>query len=199
MTEYRNGLTDVIGIVLVGGKSKRMGKAKATIKYKGLRLFERTEILMKDFVESIYISGKTEQLKELKIDEKNFIPDAFDDIGPLAGILSVHKFLSGTKKALLVSATDLPFLDHETLSILIDNRDKSKMATMFRHPDTSFLEPLFAIYENQAFPLMLKEVEKGNYAIHRIFNEKDLNLIDLPKKRSLYNINYPGQLSELDQ
>jgi len=199
MAEYQHDIKDMIGIVLVGGESKRMGKAKATIEYKGVRLFERTAMLMKDFVEGIYISGKTEQMKGLNIEDKDFIPDIFHDMGPMAGILSAHKFLDGTNKALLVCATDLPFLDHETLSKLITNRDKSKKASMFRHPDTSFLEPLLAIYENQAFPLMLQEVEKGNFALHRIFNEKDLNLIDLPKKRSLYNINYPGQLSELDQ
>jgi len=188
---------DIAGIVLIGGKSKRMGYPKALMEYDGDLLYHKTALLIEDYVDKVFISGTTRQFEYWDIKDYDFIHDLYKDIGPIGGIVSAFEHLKAHKCALLTVATDMPFLNESTISQLIFKRNKSKKATIYRNADSGFLEPLCAIYEFDALEIILKALSKNCYAIHRVFDENDMEFIDFDKKKPLTNINYPDQLDLL--
>ena len=158
------------GLVLAGGRSRRMGRDKAALAYQdGVPHVRRTADLLAAVCERVFVSVRADQVDGNET-EKNTalaslpptvgrIPDAFDVGGPINGILSALQSQPGA--AFLVVACDLPFLSAEALRTLVARRDVSKPATMFENPAReNFLEPLCAIYEpayaGQAREVMLQ-------------------------------------------
>jgi molybdopterin-guanine dinucleotide biosynthesis protein A len=188
---------DIAGIVLIGGLSKRMGTPKALISYEGDLLYHKTAKTLDSHVDQVYISGTENQKKHWEILSFPFLDDLYHDMGPVAGILSSFEQLSMHECAILTVATDMPFMDSETFSTLISHRNKNKMATIFRNKQSGFLEPLCAIYEFRAYARIRESVNQKQYALHKIFRNEELELIDYNIKKSLTNINYPDQLDEL--
>lgn len=188
---------DMNGIVLIGGQSHRMGRPKACIEINGEKLALRTAKLLNKFTSEVYLSGREDQLELIEDVPYSFISDNYRDIGPIAGILSVFEFLKDTNNALLFAATDMPFLDEPTLKKLIQHRNPHKTITLFQQEQSGFLEPLCAIYEPGAYPKIKASMEKGIYAIHKIFAREEMETISYNEKKPLTNINFPDQLEYL--
>lgn len=134
------------GLVLAGGKSRRMGRDKAALEYHGEPHVRRTATLLSGVCERVFVSRRADQAGERLFEGYETLPDAFDIGGPLNGILSALAAHPGA--AFLVAACDLPFLSAEALSVLVANRDPSKPMTVFENPAReNFPEPLCAVYE----------------------------------------------------
>jgi molybdopterin-guanine dinucleotide biosynthesis protein A len=134
------------GIVLAGGRSRRMGRDKAALEYHGEPHVRRTAALLAGVCERVFVSCRADQASDPTLDGLEKVPDAFDIGGPLNGILSAQA--AHPQAAFLVAACDLPFLSAEALSVLVASRDPSKPMTVFENPAReNFLEPLCAIYE----------------------------------------------------
>jgi len=185
------------GIILIGGESKRMGKPKAFINIEGVALYQRTAKLLTPFCDQVYLSGKASQINRIKDKNYEFITDKYDNIGPVAGILSAFEYLNDKKSAILVVATDMPFLNDSFIKILVKGRNKKRLATIFMDKSTGFLEPLCAIYEFGSYPIIKSAVGMNEYAIRKMFKKEELHLIDIGQDPALTNINYPDQLKEL--
>src|SRR5918996_1173502 len=96
----------VTGVVLVGGKSTRMGKNKALLPYQGKNLVDAPiEKLSKIFSQVCLSVRDQEDLPEYNLRK---IPDSYSDIGPIGGITSILK--AGITRAFCV-ACDMPFLN----------------------------------------------------------------------------------------
>ncbi len=147
--KQRNSVPDTViaplfGLVLSGGKSRRMGKDKALIEYHGRPQQEILYDLVHQFCEQTFISLRKDQRKEVPA-KYNVIFDKNEYAGPLNGILSAHKKHPGA--AWLVIACDLPLLDEKTLDLLISGRNPGKDATALATKASGLPEPLAAIWE----------------------------------------------------
>lgn len=102
---------DCLGVVLAGGRSKRMGSDKAQLLWQGRRLIDRSfELLRAAGCSRVVVSGDYPQYPH--------IPDQFPDRGPLGGLASVAQ--SEPESRWLVSAIDQPLLDVSMLRALLD-------------------------------------------------------------------------------
>ncbi len=155
--------TSIKGLILAGGLSSRMGEDKALLDYHGMPQYQYLDHLLQPFVEEVYISCRADQSYDYGLPR---IEDQYQDIGPLAGILSAFKHDAAC--AWWVIACDLPFVDAETLSILLTNRDEKREATFYVDPETLFPEPLLTIFEPAIYPVMLKAFEAGQTSVNRI-------------------------------
>lgn len=187
------------GIILIGGKSSRMGETKALLEFRGKTLLERTAQLLSSCCSKVYISGKEDQRFRVQDHPYTFITDNYPQIGPVAGILSAFESNELAGHALLVMATDMPLVDTDLLDQLLILRDIHKKATMFTDMKTGFLEPLCAIYEPSAYIEIKKAVDNKEYSLQRIFKRDHLNLPELKTPFKLKNINTPKELAELNQ
>jgi molybdopterin-guanine dinucleotide biosynthesis protein A len=134
--------SDLIGIVLMGGKSQRMGKDKSLISYHGIPQYQYLHQLLSYFCEEVYLSNNASQTSNLDSNYQ-FITDLNNDCGPLEGIRSAFEQVN---KALLVVPCDMPNINSDTINALIHARDSNYDAVCFQD-DKGFINPLLSIWE----------------------------------------------------
>lgn len=116
---------EIIGVVLAGGKSSRMGSDKAALPYRGVPFVERARRAILDA-----IAETSDAMGEVLISGKdqfgNGVPDRVTAKGPVGGIYSVYRHLrevAGRSPSpdtfLLVLPVDMPLAKGEVLSRLI--------------------------------------------------------------------------------
>lgn len=178
------------GLVLAGGKSRRMHTDKTKLKYHGKPQRRHLYELLDGCCEQIYLSCRQEQLEELP-EHFNTITDSFIGMGPMGGLLSA--FRQNPHTAWLVVACDLPLLSRKSLQHLIENRNPSKMATAFINRESSFPEPLVTIWEPKSYPVILHFLSIGYPSPKKVLINSEIELLDAPDPRELTNVNRPEE------
>ncbi len=105
-------MDDLAAVILVGGKSSRMGQDKASLPYKGKRLVDVVADAVREAgIENIYVSGE--------IDGYTSLPDLLLDRGPMGGICSSAVRLHKQYERVLFIPVDMPHINAELLNLLI--------------------------------------------------------------------------------
>jgi molybdopterin-guanine dinucleotide biosynthesis protein A len=188
-------MTPLYGLVLAGGRSKRMGVDKTKMKWHGKEQRYYLADLLKSFCAEVFISCRPEQ--EQEINEQNYktIKDQIDNSGPAAAILSAYKNFPGV--AWLVVACDLPFLDDDTIQYLIQFRNLSTIATAYESPTDHLPEPLIAIWEPQTNVLLQQELLHNDFSLRKFLLQKNTSLITPRNARTLINVNCREELEKI--
>ncbi|PIO47772.1 MAG: molybdenum cofactor guanylyltransferase [[Chlorobium] sp. 445] len=181
------------GLVLAGGKSKRMGRDKGALTYHGVSQRVFAARLLSEFCQEVFVSCRAEQVQTLEPELQPLV-DAFHDLGPTGGILTALHFKPDC--AWLVVACDLPFLSSDALQALIAARDPSKMATAYQNPDNHLPEPLIAIYEPKSREGLLAAVRQGKNCPRKFLLSTDCKLLMPQKRETVANINTPQEYEQ---
>lgn len=176
------------GLVLMGGKSTRMGQDKSALNYHGKPQSEYVYELLGGFCEEVYFSCRAEQTLD-NVHSNKKIEDRFNNLGPMGGILSA--LMTNPERAWLVVACDLPFIDRETLQFLVNERDTSKIATAFLDSEDKFPEPLVAIWEPKSYTALYHFLSLGYSCPRKVLINSDIQLVKAPDNRALTNANEP--------
>lgn len=174
----------VQGLVLVGGKSIRMGKDKSLLEFHGKA--QRTftfELLEKHHLPTFYSTRNDQEM-----DENYQIKDVFLGLGPFGAICSA--FQKDPNKAWLVVATDLPFVNSEVIQTLLERRNPKKIATTLKGKSKDFPEPLITIWEPKAYPKLLEYLSLGISCPRKVLINNDVEIIEIDEK-FLTNVNTP--------
>lgn len=188
MSQSNKSSISIRGLVLAGGKSTRMGKDKGLLIYhqKPQRLHSY-DLLSELDLASVHISCRKEQEDELNA--FNPIADPAGRAGPI--FILNHVLSLYPNSAWLLLPCDVPLMDIHTLNHLMDRRNAAKIATAFRSPSDGKPEPLLAIWEASALPLIQAAISRGNYSPRKLLMEEDVKLIDAPNEAALLNANSP--------
>ena len=102
---------DAAGIVLVGGRSTRMGRAKADLEWHGSTLAYRVvSLLQRSVTGPVVVVGAPDQVLPMLPDQIEVVTDRVIGQGPLQGI-AVGLAQVGSRSAVaFVASTDLPLL-----------------------------------------------------------------------------------------
>ena len=177
----------IMGLVLAGGKSSRMGTDKSQIKYHNdLTQEEHMAAQVSGCASEVYLSKRSAQ----DIAD-HIIVDSFAELGPFGAILSA--FRSDPNVAWLVAACDQPLLREEHLKMIVEQRDPSKVATCFYNPETDFPEPLITLWEPKAYPIMLQYLALGNSCPRKVLINSDINMIRVSDTSFMRNVNTPEE------
>ncbi len=141
--------TPVHGCILIGGRSRRMGRPKHLIRAGGRTWLERTVERLDAVADRLVIVGDGEIPESLR--ERPRLSDCPDCAGPLAGILAAMRWAPDA--GWLVVACDLPDLDHRALDWLLAQRRPGRWAIVPCRDDGR-PEPLLAYYDPRALPLL---------------------------------------------
>jgi molybdenum cofactor guanylyltransferase len=187
-------LSSITGVILVGGKSRRMGRDKAFLEIEGVPMFERVLSAMGEIFASILLIGSgPERFAGYPLTPH---PDIYP--GSALGGLYTGLFLAETD-LIFVASCDIPFpsaplIRH--LSSLADGFD----AVVPRTDD--FYEPLFAIYRKSCLEPMKLLLEQGNFRIYDFYTELKVRYVNEEEiaripgaARSLININTPEEFA----
>jgi molybdenum cofactor guanylyltransferase len=97
----------ISAVLLAGGESRRMGKDKATIAYRGRPLYQiQLELLRQLEPHELFVSAKTDPF--WRPGDAQFVADQLPSRGPMSGIAAALSRLSSDH--LVVLAIDLPFM-----------------------------------------------------------------------------------------
>ena len=183
------------GLVLAGGKSRRMGEDKGKINIKGQDARRHLYGLLNRVCDQTYISGRSDQKQE--ISSLPFIPDRMYQMGPFGAIITA--FMHNPNVAWLVVATDLMLLEPESLEQLVKGRDTSKIATAFHNEATGFPDPLCTIWEPKSYAHLLEFMRLGYSCPRKVLINSDLCTIEPANSQWLFNVNTPEDLNVLSQ
>ncbi len=184
---------DITGVILAGGKSRRMGRDKATLELSGSTLFESIANVFIELFAGTLIAGDRPDLAKPGL-------TAFADEFPGSALGGLYTGLKHARTPyIFVSACDMPFVDAPLIRILTNLRHQYDVVL----PQTpSGLEPLFACYSKNCLEIMRKQLEQGNFRILDIYPLLKVRIVtenELPGnwQKALTNINTPQDYSRL--
>ena len=183
----------VWGLVLAGGKSRRMGSDKALLRQNGQTQLSRAVALLEAQLERVFVSTTAAQADDAERRQFDQVVDRYDDMGPVAGILSAMDMNADV--SWLVLACDLPNVDEATIAYLLENLSPDHPATAYRSTHDDLPEPLCAIYRPQAREVIDSFVEQGMNCPRKILIKSNTHLLVQPNPAALHNINTPEDLA----
>jgi molybdopterin-guanine dinucleotide biosynthesis protein A len=171
-----------------------MGQDKAQLKRGGQSQLAYVVELLQGFLERVFVSARAEQQSEQERSRYEQILDRYQDLGPLAGILSAME--AHPHADWLVVACDLPNLDAQTISHLLENRAEDRPFSSYISSHDGLPEPLCAIYSAGGAAILRGFVADGIKCPRKILMRSDTLLLDQPNPRALDNVNTPDDLRD---
>lgn len=179
------------GLLLIGGKSSRMGKDKSElIFHNGLSQKERGIELLQAVCDQVYISTGADATPG-----ENTIPDAFGEIGPLGAIASAQQ--AHPDAAWLILACDLPLLEKEHLETLVSHRSKNHAAVYFTSAIDEQPEPLCAIWEPSSAAAVSEAITNKKLCPRHLLSSLTCQALPPLDPWSLTNTNTPEDVMEV--
>ena len=180
------------GLVLAGGQSRRMGQDKALLMRDGQSQLSYVAGVLDEVVDQVFVSTRPDQQDDPERSQYQTIADRYEDIGPIAGILSAMD--EHPERDWLVVACDLPNIDRPTLEFLLAGRSSKQPFTAYRSSSNGLPEPLCAIYASGSDRIIREFVDDGIVCPRKMLINSDTQLLDQPDPTSLDNINTPDDL-----
>lgn len=192
---------ELLGLVLAGGESLRMGRDKGLLVYEQLSpLAQRVRAtrLLEECGLTTYLScrQKNHDTANVKViyDQPQF--DFENHAGPGIGILSAHLFKP--EAAWLVLACDFPFADIQSIDYLIQQRHAEGRPTAYQHFDET-TEPLFTIWEPETLVEFLRVYRDGYQSPRRTLEKENVYLVKPNHAKILVNINSPVEAQHFSE
>lgn len=190
-------LSDMTGIVLAGGKSRRMGRDKRFLELEGQPLLKRAlSVLEALFTEVLVVAA--EKGPELSGLGHRVVTDLIPGCAALGGLYTGLSLASRSR--VFVVGCDMPFL--ASAAIL-------KMAELSGRADVAMarlrtgLQPMHAVYSKSCLPHLERMARTGNLKVQdlchasglevRLIAEEELQEAD-PQFLSFMNVNTPADL-----
>ncbi len=194
--QVKKKLEGISGIVLGGGKSRRLGQDKRRLDWAGQPLLEHVCGIMTSVFEEVIVvtAHKDYDCSHLPV---RLVTDRIPDKGSLGGLYT--GLLEATSFFGFVVACDMPFVNRESIARLCLEANSDVVAVKL----STGLQPLHARYSKQCIPVIEGMIQEGNLKIQRlmscptldvkILEEEFLADID-PAYQSFQNINTPADL-----
>ncbi|MEC3878225.1 molybdenum cofactor guanylyltransferase [Parapedobacter sp. 10938] len=193
-------MRNLIGLVLCGGKSSRMGTDKGTLVRDGCTWAEHMRAKLRQLDLKTYVSINPLQFEKYGqfFSSTAMIPDAVDVKGPLGGLLSAH--LRFPKKNVLVVPCDMVDLDVSLLQRLLDIRRQIVQADVYLYGHAEFTEPLCAIYTASGLRKLFVSYNEGNltdFSVKRATQSLSVVYLPIPEHTDGFrNYNTPECVAE---
>jgi len=185
-------MADAAAVILVGGKSSRMGRAKALLPFDNEPLIAHVVRRLKSwFREIIVVAAPDQELPELSA---VLVRDEIAYQGPVSGIY--HGLKAATKDVCFVTSCDAPFLNFELIDHLLEQISDYDVVVPFWQER---FQPLHAIYRTSVVPLLKEQLERGELrpiflydkVRTRKIQEAEIRRLD-PEGLSFLNMNSPA-------
>ncbi|NPV09575.1 MAG: molybdenum cofactor guanylyltransferase [Anaerolineae bacterium] len=187
------GCDRVVGAVLAGGRSQRMGADKASLRLGGRPLAAWPVWALRQVVEEVWLVGGDRALAdELGV---GYTPDLWKDAGPLGGVYSA---LRASAANVLVVGCDMPLIQPALLAALLETGAGYDAAVPVKGGEC---EPLLALYRSTCLPGAEAALARGQRRVIAMYDclrvrrltEPDWRAMD-PRALSFFNVNTPDDL-----
>ena len=163
-------IENITGIILAGGKSRRIGTNKALLKISNKTMIEEVFVKFKDiFKEIIVVANEVERFDFLGT---KVIPDIIPSKGPLGGIytglVKSNNFLN------FIVACDMPFLDQNIVKYMLEVSGDNDIVVA--HYNDRF-QPLCALYSKNCIKPIENQLKTNNLKISDFFRHVKVKTI----------------------
>ena len=183
----------ILGGVLVGGQSRRMGRPKQLLKIGGGAMIEHVVRALSGEVDEVVLLGGGPVPATLE--SLSRVADADDCQGPMAGILGAMR--AEPDACWVMAPCDIPLLRRAAVRWLVGMRRSGAWAVL---PSLEgFVEPLFGLYESEARTLLEEAAADSEHALYRLASSSRVVTAEPPAalRRCWYNANTPHELVSL--
>lgn len=184
----------IFGLVLAGGESRRMGRDKALLERDGKTQLAHIVELLEGCVDKVFVSTRADQNKDEERGRFEQVVDRYDDLGPVAGILSALD--EYPEVDWLVVACDLPNIDEATIRHLLKHSRGEQPFTAYSSSYDGLPEPLCAVYHSGCADIVRRFVDDGVNCPRKILIRSDTHLLEQPDPRALDNVNTRDDLQD---
>lgn len=187
----------VTGLILSGGKSKRMGRPKAFLPFEGSTVIGHIVSEIKDLFSEIFIvANEVESFEDLGVD---VVKDILPHRGPLGGILS--GLMTSSNHYAFVMACDMPLIDKRLVRELVSRRQDNDVVVL-SHPQG--IEPLFGVYSKNCIKPLEESLFAGNLSVQDFLSGLKAGIYEWMPERAdadalppFFNINTPQDYSRV--
>lgn len=187
------GYCNVTGVLLAGGRSRRMGCDKALLEYKGEAFSSRALNVLKTYFTEVLIAGDRPDLATPET-------PCWVDHYPGSSLGGIHTGLRAAQTDwICVIPCDMPYPDGRIIEGLLGLREGAEAVV----PRTEEgYEPVFALYHKNCLPRIEALLRRDHHRIYDLYQRIKVRYLepsDLPPdwRQSLLNINTPEQLNYL--
>jgi len=176
MADETLGLPPLYGLVLAGGESRRMGRDKGLLVYRGEAHRDVLYRLLRPVCARVFLSLNPAQPRP-EPERFEYIVDQppYSGNGPIGAVMGFRDAHPGV--ALLLLSCDLPYFGPEALRALLAARDSTRPATAFLNPENIRPEPLVTIYEPRFLDHLAEHFGRGVRSLQRVLLEDPPALI----------------------
>lgn len=195
-TRQVTALPPLVGGILIGGRSRRMGSAKALLEWQGATLIERIADALAAVVPEVLLLGSGLDLPP-KVARLETLADAPGARGPLAGLLSA--FAARPEAAWLVLSCDQPLLSPASLAWLIGERRPGRIA-VFPQLEAGRIEPFPGLFEPASRPRLAALAEPGSRgSLQPLGDLAEVRVVPVPARFAgeLRGANTPAEWADL--
>jgi molybdopterin-guanine dinucleotide biosynthesis protein A len=175
------GRDAVIGVLLVGGASRRFGSPKALARFQGEVLGERAHRVLQQAFGRVLVVGKAADDVDLPFD---VVDDGSEMRAPIVGLVAALRHAE--TDVIVVMPTDMPLVSAELLRRLADEIEGHDAAV----PPTG---PLPGAYRKSALPLLEARLAAGDLALYRALDDLSVRVVEA-EEHELRNVNTPADL-----
>jgi len=182
---------DRSAIILAGGRSSRMGQAKALLPFAGEPLIAHIVRSLKElFADVVVVVAPDQEIPALPV---TLVRDEVAYQGPVSGIY--HGLKAAKSDVSFVGSCDVPFLNRTLISYLCSQiRDHDVVVPYWE----GRYQPLFAIYKKSVMPYLHAQLQRGELRPIFLFDKVRTRKIDEEEIRrfdpdglSFLNMNTP--------
>jgi molybdopterin-guanine dinucleotide biosynthesis protein A len=148
----------VTGLVLCGGRSRRMGRPKAFLPYQGTTIVEHILGTLRElFSEVFLVANEPEAYENLGVD---VVKDILPYRGPLGGILS--GLLVASHQYSFIIACDMPLVDRRLIREMTAGRHGNDVVVLSHKQG---IEPLLGVYSKNCIKPLEESLFAGNLSV----------------------------------
>lgn len=191
--EVKDSMTQIGFLLLCGGKSRRMGMAKALMEIEGERLLDRVARAGEGFAQRI-LSVNDDQVPT----PEGFLrcADVYPGCGPMAGIHAA--FARSSCDALVVAPCDAPHYSARLAQHLADQYDPALDAVILMN-QSGEIQPLCGLYTRGCVPVLERHLQQDKLRMKPMLDLMATRYISLPPElqdRVFINLNTPQDFAD---
>jgi len=194
----RRTLENITGVLIAGGKSRRMGRDKRFLRVGGKSVFDDTlSLLMVTFGETIVVLA--EPIESLDMRGCQTAYDAIPNAGSLGGLYT--GLMAASHPRIFAVACDMPFLNAEAIRFMVSFDEAADVVVAELG---GRFQPMHAVYSKRCSLFLKAMAERQDLKIQKLFQREELRVTVLCEKqlsslgaglRSFQNINTPEDLA----
>lgn len=159
-------------LILVGGKSQRMGTNKSFVLLDGKPMLEVVLSIIRPLFshQPILVANSSNLYAHLNLP---IVEDIYKEKGPLGGI---HAALSySSTPYIFVFGCDMPFLQPALIEYMVNKLEDEDILIP---RDGKRIEPLHAIYSKNCLPAVEAQIRQGSFKIQSFFSQVRIKYLE---------------------